>query len=89
MGDFNCTEINWESWSVSSSETYPAFRFIECLRDNFLFQHVHSTTRHRFGQEPSCLDLVLSAKEELIENLKIGDKSGTSDHDSILFNITC
>ena len=74
---------------MSSSETHPAFKFIECLRDNFLFQHVHSNTRHRFGQEPSCIDLVLSDKEELIENLKIGDKLGASDHNSILFNITC
>ena len=74
---------------MSSSETHPAFKFIECLRDNFLFQHVHSNTRHRFGQEPSSIDLVLSDKEELIENLKIGDKLGASDHNSILFNITC
>ena len=74
---------------MSGSETHPAFKFIECLRDNFLFQHVHSNTRHRFGQEPSCLDLVLSDKEELIENLKISDKLGASDHNSILFNITC
>ena len=73
---------------MSSSETHPAFKFIECLRDTFLFQHVHSNTRHRFGQEPSCLDLVLSDKE-LIENLKIGDKLGASDHNSILFYITC
>ena len=50
VGDFNFPEINWESWSVSSSETHPAFKFIECLRDNFLFQHVHSTIRHRFEQ---------------------------------------
>ena len=88
VGDFNFPEINWESWSVSSSETHPAFKFIVCLGDNFLFQHVHSNTRHRFGQEPSCLDLVLSDKEEIIENLKIGDKLGASDHSSILFNIT-
>ena len=54
-----------------------------------MFQHVHSNTRHRCGQEPSCLDLVLSDKEEIIENLKIGDKLGASDHNSILFNITC
>ena len=67
---------------MSSSETHPAFKFIECLRDN-------SNTRHRFGQEPSCLDLVLSDKEELIEYLKIGDKLGASDHNSILFNTTC
>ena len=56
---------------------------------NFLFQHVHSNTRHRFGQVPSCLVLVLSDKEELIENPKIGDKLGASDYNSILFNITC
>ena len=89
VGDFNSPEINWESWSVSSSETHPSFKFIECLRDNFLFQHVHSNTRHRFGQEPSCLDLVLSDKEEIIENLKIGGKLGANVHNSILFNITC
>ena len=89
MGDFNFPEINWESWSVSSSETHPAFKFIECSRDNFMFQHVHSNTRHRFGQEPSCLDLVLSDKEEIIENQKIGDRLGASDHNSILFHITC
>ena len=87
MGDFNFSEINWESWSVRGSETRPAFKFIKCLRDNFLFQHVHSNTR--FGQEPSCLDLVLSDKEEIIENLKIGDKLGASANNSILFNITC
>ena len=62
VGDFNFPEINWESWTVNSSETHPAFKLIECLRDNFLFQHVQSNTRHRFGQEPSCLDLVLSDK---------------------------
>ena len=73
--------------SILVSETHPAFKFIECLRDNFLFQHVHSNTRHIFGQEPSCLDLVLSDKEELIENLKIGDKLVTIT--VFLFNITC
>ena len=89
VGDFNFPDINWGSWTVNSSETQPAFKFIECLRDNFLFQHVQSNTRHRFGQEPSCLDLILSDKEEIIENLKIGDKLGASDHNCIIFNIAC
>ena len=38
--------------------------------------------------DPSCLDLVLSDKEEIIEYLKIDDKLGASDNNSILFNIT-
>ena len=44
-----------------------------------------TNTKHRFGQEPSCLDLFLSDKDELIENLKIGDKLGASDHNSIYY----
>ena len=48
------------------------------------------STRFRDGrQDPSCLDLVLTDKEEIIEDLKIGDKLGASDHASIIFDIIC
>ena len=89
LGDFNFPEIDWSTWTVSKSETHPAFHFVECIRDNFLYQHTDSYTRFREGQDPSCLDLVLSDKEEVIEDLKIGDKLGTSDHASITFDIVC
>ena len=54
-----------------------------------MHQHTDSYTRFREGQDPSCLDLVLSDKEEVIEDLKIGDKLGASDHASITFDIAC
>ena len=89
VGDFNFPEINWESWIVSRSESHPAFHFVECIRDNYLFQHVHSNTRYRDGQNPSCLDLVLTDKEELIENLRLGDMLGASNEVSLIFDVNC
>ena len=89
LGDFNFPEINWDTWTVNKSETHPAFHFVECIRDNFLYQHTDSYTRFREGQDPSCLDLVLTDKEEIIEDLKIGDKLGASDHASIVFDVLC
>ena len=74
LGDFNFPEIDWNTWAVSKNENHPAFHFIECIRDNFLYQHSDSFTRFREGQDPSCLDPVLTDKEEIIEDLKIGDK---------------
>ena len=89
LGDFNFPEINWNTWAVSKNENHSAFHFIECTRDNFLYQHSDSFTRFREGQDPSCLDTVLTDKKEIIEDLKIGDKLGASDHASIIFDIIC
>ena len=33
--------------------------------------------------------LLFSDKEEIIENVKIGDKLGASDHASIIFDVAC
>ena len=84
MGDFNFPEINCETWTVNKSETHPAFHFVEGIRDNFLCQHIDSFTGLREGQDPSCLDLLFTDKEEIIDNIKIGDKLGASDHVSIV-----
>ena len=89
LGDFYFPGINWGSWSVNRSETHPSFQFIECLRDNYLAEHVNSFTRYREGQDPGCLDLILTEDDVIIENLQFGDKLGASDHVSITFNISC
>lgn len=85
LGDFYFPGINWGSWSVNRSETHPSFQFIECLRDNYLAEHVNSFTRYREGQDPGCLDLILTEDDVIIENLQFGDKLGASDHVSIIF----
>jgi len=44
-------------------------------------------TRYRDGQEPSCLDLLLTDNLTDIENLNIVGGLGASDHVGIVFDI--
>ena len=89
LGDFNFPEVDWKNWTVNGGEGIMAFKFVECVRDNFLFQHVLEDTRYRMGQNPSCLDLLFTKDEGVIENLKFGDKLGASDHVSFTFDVKC
>ena len=41
MGDFNYKDINWQTWSLNKGNTQSEeFKFIECLRDNYLHQNM-------------------------------------------------
>ena len=46
MGDFNFPEIDWLNQSTSVSETHIASRFLENIRDCYLYQHVHENTSY-------------------------------------------
>ena len=40
-GDYNLPDINWDLWTTKSENPNNiSYKFIECLRDNFMFQHV-------------------------------------------------
>ena len=52
------------------------------IRDNFLIQHVLEPTRG--GR---VLDLVLSSQKEFVDNVKIQEPLGSSDHNQLHFNI--
>ena len=45
--DFNYKDINWEDLTTIHSEIQPEYTFIECLRDNYLLQHIRHFTRCR------------------------------------------
>jgi hypothetical protein len=60
MGDFNFKKINWNTWSTSFPETQIDFKFMEKVRDCYLYQHVSKPTRARIDHEPHVLDLLLS-----------------------------
>ena len=47
MGDFNYPNINWERRNCKGSFDSPDCKFIECLQDNYMFQHVTKPTRWR------------------------------------------
>ena len=80
-GDFNLKEINWENMttSITDPDSYEN-RFIECVRDCYFTQHILEATRQRGTDKPTCLDLLFTNDENLIENIEIMAPLGKSDH---------
>jgi ribonucleases P/MRP protein subunit RPP40 len=71
MGDFNFPELNWGE-AESLDDSHP---FLKCINDNYLLQGVVECTRGK-----NILDLVLTSEENMVENLRVGEPFGTSDH---------
>lgn len=88
-GDFNMKSINWDNCTTSHNENHYEFEFIECLRDNFLFQHISEPTRYRENQTPNLLDLIITKDQNDIENINILPSLGVSDHVLIKFDFLC
>ena len=79
MGDFNHGHIQWKSLESTGGEDQ---QFIFLIQDSFLTQHVLEPTR---GE--NVLDIVLSSQNELVDNVKIHEPLGNSDHSQIHFDI--
>ena len=80
-GDFNLKSINWETMTtcLTDPDSYEN-QFIECVRDCYFTQHILEPTRQRGRDNPSCLDLVFTNNENLIESIEIMAPLGKSDH---------
>ena len=53
VGDFNYPDIDWSSWTTTGDSTETdEYRFIEALRDGYLYQHVTQDTRGRGSNTP-------------------------------------
>ena len=89
VGDFNFPSINWEDWTTTESNNHISFKFIECLRDNFLTQFITQPTRYRQGQTSNILDLFITDKSEIIQNVSYGSSLGASDHISFTVDLLC
>ena len=72
MGDFNHGRIQWKSLQSTGSEDQ---KFLNLVQDCFLIQHVLEPTR---GE--NVLDIVLSSQKEFIDNVRICEPLGCSDH---------
>ena len=72
MGDFNYAGIDWETSNGSNKDDS---KFIETLRDNYLYQHVREATRGN-----KVLDLVLSQTENDVVSIEASHSLGKSDH---------
>ena len=82
-GDFNLNKISWDpdpvipdNLNTESAEC----KFIDCIRDTFLHQHITEPTRFRLGQQPTLDDLIFSTEENDIEDLIYHPSIGRSDH---------
>ncbi|ESN91348.1 hypothetical protein HELRODRAFT_165371 [Helobdella robusta] len=78
MGDFN----HHIDWNHREGKKLVDELFLDCIDENFLTQHVMEPTR---GE--NILDLIISAEENLIEEVRVGEEFGTSDHRILRFNI--
>ena len=52
VGDFNFTDINWTNWNTTHNEESKEAKFIETVRDCYLYQHITKPTRYRGSDEP-------------------------------------
>ena len=79
MGDFNDGHIIWKSLEITGGEDQ---QFLLLIQDSFLIQHVLEPTRG-----DNVLDIVLSSQKEFVDNVKIQESLGNSDHNQIHFDI--
>ena len=79
MGDFSHGHIQWKSLESTGGEDR---QFLFLILDSFLTQHVLEPTRG-----DNVLDIVLSSQKELVDNVKIHEPLGNSDHNQIHFDI--
>jgi len=79
MGHFNHPDISWEDHTARHAQSR---RFLQSNNDNFLIQVVEEPTR-----KGALLDLVLTNKEGLAEDMKAGGRLGCSDPEMVEFRI--
>ena len=89
VGDFNYNSIDWTLWKAKQGENSKEAKFIEGVRDSFLYQHVESPTRRRGSDDPSLLDLIFTNEEMQVSEITHGAPLGKSDHDVLSFRFHC
>jgi len=76
------SSVTGSSWEDHTARQAPSRRFLQSIDDNVLMQVVEEPTR-----KGTLLDLVLTNKEGLVEDVKVGARLGCSDHEMIEFRI--
>ena len=79
IGDFNHGRIQWKSQQSTGSEDQ---KVLNLVQNSFLTRHVLKPTR---GE--NVFDIVLSSQKEFIDNVRICEPLGCSDHNQIYFII--
>ena len=90
MGDMNLTDIDWVNLRCKTNNTDDInYKFLECVRDCYLYQHVNENTRQRGEDEPSAIDLVFTNEEFMVPSIEYLAPLGKSDHSTLKFEVIC
>ena len=87
VGDYNHPEINWREDRCHTSESHNAWKFLDVMHDNYIFQNVQLPTHQRGQQQPNILDLILSDREGRVNNLEHLPPLGKSHHSMLVFEL--
>ena len=90
FGDFNYNKIKWTPQPIppiDNAVDTPEERFVECIRDTYMYQHISEPTRYREGNRPTIDDLVFSTEMNSITRICHQSSLGKSDHEAITCNI--
>ena len=90
FGDFNFNKIQWTPEPIPPQEHLtdtPEMKFVECIRDTYLYQHISKPTRYREGNRPTIDDLVFSSEANNLTSLTHLSCLGKSDHEAITCKI--
>jgi hypothetical protein len=64
-------------------------KFMESIRDCFLYQHVKNPTHSRRNQTENILDLVITNEEGMVDDIQYEAPLGKSDHLVLKFDFLC
>ena len=78
-GDYNQPRIDWKASHCLDSEGAFGHAFLEVIEDLNLHQHATKPSRFR-GEQRSCLDLIFTNEENMIEEVYDLPPIGKSDH---------
>ena len=78
-GDFNLPKIDWSTNQCLDTEASFTAKFMEVVEDFGWFQHCKKDTRFR-GAQSSCLDLVFTNEESMVDVIQELPPIGKSDH---------
>ena len=86
FGDFNYNKINWTPQPIppedDRADTQES-KFIECIRDTYMYQHISQPTRHRNGQRSTIDDLIFSSDTNTVTKITHLSPLGKSDHEAL------
>ena len=78
-GDYNLPRIDWNAQQCLDTDGSYSQNFLNVIEELGLFQHADKPTRFR-GVQQSCLDLIFTSEEDMVQEIEELPPLGKSDH---------